>query len=179
MPECPSPPAPTSSAPRGRKSRRLAVTMPRCSFRTPTRVSGSDGDCHSSRSAIATASCPRARSSAATSGENISSRRSFKASALVARRARQYVPPRSRSVEVDPLVDLIALRAVVGDGRLDQAERDLQVLGRGSLVAVVVADDRDDFPNIESGALEARRRPAGPSTKRISGCSSVRSLSST
>src|SRR5258708_673286 len=59
-------------------------------------------------------------------------------------------------VELDPLVDLVPTRAVVGHCRLNQAERDSEVLGRGSLIAVVVADDRNDLPDIEARALEPR-----------------------
>lgn len=57
-------------------------------------------------------------------------------------------------VEIDPLVDLISIRAVIGDRRLNQAERDPQVLGRGSLIAVVVANHGDGLPDVEPGSEE-------------------------
>jgi hypothetical protein len=41
------------------------------------------------------------------------------------------------------------------------AERDLEILGRLSLVAVVVADGRDGLPNVEPGSLEPRAAAGG------------------
>ena len=41
-------------------------------------------------------------------------------------------------IEFDPLVDLASIGAVVTHGCLNQAKRDLEILGRGLLVSVVV-----------------------------------------
>src|SRR5205085_11536701 len=63
-------------------------------------------------------------------------------------------------VELDPLVDLVPIRPVVGDSGLDQAKWDLEVLGRLPLIAVVISDEPDGRPDIEPGAQESGT-PAG------------------
>ena len=66
-------------------------------------------------------------------------------------------------IGVDPLIDFLPVGAVVADGGLDEAERDLEVAcGPGG--AVVVADGRDDFPDVLAGSRElgpSACRPAG------------------
>ena len=65
-------------------------------------------------------------------------------------------------VELDPVVDLIPIRAVVRDCSLDQAERDPEVFGRVPLIAVAAPDDRNRLPDIEPGALEPRATAGWP-----------------
>jgi hypothetical protein len=50
--------------------------------------------------------------------------------------------------------DLPGARRVVGDGGLDQAQGDLQVASGLGGVAVVVADDGDDLPDVLAGARQ-------------------------
>lgn len=64
-------------------------------------------------------------------------------------------------VQLDQLVDLGRVGAVVGDGGLDQAQRDLQVPGRFGRVPVIVADDGDDLPDVLAGADQAGAAPGG------------------
>jgi len=64
-------------------------------------------------------------------------------------------------VELDPLVDLVPIRPVVGDCGLDQAKWDLEVLGRLPLIAVVISDDPDGLPDIEPGAQESGTTAGG------------------
>ena len=49
----------------------------------------------------------------------------------------------SPAVELDLVVDLIPIRAVVRDCSLDQAEGDPEVFGRVTLIAVAASDDRN------------------------------------
>src|SRR5690348_10407693 len=49
---------------------------------------------------------------------------------------------------LDPLIDSLPVGAVVADGRLDEAERDLEIACRLGGVAIVVAYGRDDFPDV-------------------------------
>ena len=58
-------------------------------------------------------------------------------------------------VQLDQLVDLGGVGAVVGDGGLDQAQLDLQVPGRFRRIAVTVADGGDDLPYVLPGADQA------------------------
>jgi hypothetical protein len=51
-------------------------------------------------------------------------------------------------IGLDPLVDFVPVGAVIADGGLDQAERDLKIARRLGGVAIVVADGRDDFPDV-------------------------------
>jgi hypothetical protein len=55
-------------------------------------------------------------------------------------------------IELDPTVDLVPIRPVASDCGLDQTERDPEVLGRFTLVAVVVSDDPNGLPDIEPGS---------------------------
>ena len=55
-------------------------------------------------------------------------------------------------IGLDPLIDFDPVSAVVADGGLDEAERDLEVACCLGGVAVVVAYGRDDFPDVSSGA---------------------------
>ena len=64
-------------------------------------------------------------------------------------------------VDLDPLVDLVPIRPVIGDCGLDQAERDLEILGRLPLIAVVVSDDPDGLPDIEPSAQESGTTAGG------------------
>ena len=57
-------------------------------------------------------------------------------------------------ISLDPLIDFLPVSAVVADGGLDEAERDLKVAGRLGGVALVVAYDRDDFPDVFAGSHE-------------------------
>jgi hypothetical protein len=83
-------------------------------------------------------------------------------------------------IGVDPLIDLVPAGAVVADGGLYEAERQLKIACRLGGVAVVVADGRDDLPDVFAGSCQpGARRPAGPSANRMSGCSSILSPSST
>src|SRR5438445_3463170 len=64
-------------------------------------------------------------------------------------------------VELNPLVDLVDVGAVVGDGGLDQAQEKGEVIGGGLHVAVIVAHDLDYLPNVHTRADQA-----SPSTAR-------------
>jgi hypothetical protein len=49
-------------------------------------------------------------------------------------------------IGLDPLIDFVPLSAVVADGGLYEAERDLEVACCLGGVAIVVTYGRDDFP---------------------------------
>src|ERR1019366_5908669 len=55
-------------------------------------------------------------------------------------------------IELDPLVDVARVGAVVGDGGLNQTQRDLQVVGRGALVGTK--------PFLDGALREGPRRDA-------------------
>src|SRR5260370_6824688 len=67
-------------------------------------------------------------------------------------------------IEVDPLVDLVWVGAVVGDGGLNQAKRYLQITCRLGSVSAVVADGRDYLPHV----LPGPHKP-GAATRRAFG----------
>jgi hypothetical protein len=62
-----------------------------------------------------------------------------------------------------PLVDFVPVGAVVADGGLDQAERDLEVACGLGGVAIVVAYGRDDFPDVFAGSDE----PGAPACRSV------------
>jgi hypothetical protein len=64
-------------------------------------------------------------------------------------------------VDLDPLVDLCLVLAVVGDGGLHEPEADLEVGGGGGEIAVVVTHGRDGFPHVESVADQSGAAAGG------------------
>ena len=111
---------------------------------------------------------PRSRKTRAISCDSCSSSSAF------TRRALAYPPPRQHNplpfglVESDLRVDLVAIVAVVGDRRLNETRRNLQVSGRTLWIVVVIANRL-----LSPATHRAHDQPAplcgrsGPSAKRI------------
>src|SRR5581483_10433625 len=162
IPRCPGPPGVIASAWRGRQSRRLSVTTARRSVRARFITSGSEGATHPGWPAMARTSCPRSRSSRAMAGTA-----SHRAAASRPDGVLPGGPGRVGFgglllIGLDPLVDLVPVGAVVADGGLDEAERDLQIARRLGGVAPVVAYRRDDLPDVLARPCEPGPPSGGP-----------------
>src|SRR5207247_8139890 len=62
-------------------------------------------------------------------------------------------------MKLEPLVDLVAVCAVVRKGGLDQPQRHFEVIGDCPQIAVVVADDGDNFPHVQPRSNQSRATP--------------------
>src|SRR6266699_2063134 len=128
MPKWPSPPGTIASLCSGRKSRRLLGSIPH-RVRVRTVHVRSPGK----------ASHPAAASRPDSSPSGHEGRMRLGGLLLI---------------QVDPLVDLIGIGAVVSDSGLHQAKWHLEVARRLGEIAIVVADGGDDYPDILASPQE-------------------------
>ncbi len=66
-------------------------------------------------------------------------------------------------IKIDPLVDFIRVRAVIGDRCLDKTQWHLQITCRLGSVSAVVADSRDHFPHV----LPGPHKPGAPAGRTL------------
>lgn len=123
-----------------------------------------------SRSATATTSWPAWRSNTTIWGESCSSITALTQAEPARRPWRTYAQVRTRLLECDLSVDLVAVLTEVRDGRLHQPGRDLKVLGCPCDRSVIVADRGNDLPDIQTAPKQARA--AGAALVRADRCGS-------
>src|SRR5580704_6013908 len=124
------------------------------SVRATARTSGSESAAQPGCSATARTSCPRSRSSRAMAADSIYPAGASLPDGILASGPGCVCLGYLLLIGLDPLIDLVPVGAVVADGGLYEAERQLKMACRLGGVTVVISYGRDDLPHVFAGSCQ-------------------------